>query len=91
MDEAFQLAFQKGEIQDLGVSRPRAGFLGISCVTSDILWVPAGWGLTRHRSGQRGMTGRTVESSRVCGWHMRQMCPSEMPSPTDGGSVGGML
>jgi hypothetical protein len=28
------LAFQKGEIQDLGVSRPQTGFLGVSCVTS---------------------------------------------------------
>ncbi len=33
MDLAFQLAFQKGEIQDLGVSRPQTGFLGVSCVT----------------------------------------------------------
>jgi len=28
------LAFQKGEIQDLGVKRPQTGVLGVSCVTS---------------------------------------------------------
>ena len=52
------------------------------------MWVQDAWVPIKLRSGQKCRKGLMMESLTGYRWHMRQMCPYGMPSPT-GGRTGG--
>jgi hypothetical protein len=50
------------------------------------MWVLDAWVPTKLRSVQKYRKKQMRESLKEFGWHMKQMCPCEMPSLTDGGT-----
>ena len=55
------------------------------------MWVHDAWVQIKLRSGQKCRKGLTRGHLMEFGWHMKQMCPCEMPSPTGGRTGGRML
>jgi hypothetical protein len=51
------------------------------------MWVLDGWVPTKLRSVLKYRKGHMRESLMEFEWHMKQMCPCGMPSPTDGGTL----
>ena len=55
------------------------------------MWVFDACVPTRLRSVLKCRKGLTKGHLMEFGWHMKQMCPCGMPSPTDGGTLGETL
>ena len=55
------------------------------------MWVLDAWVPIKFRSGQKCKKGQMMENLMEYGWHTIRMCPCEMPSPTDEGTLGEML
>ena len=55
------------------------------------MWVLDAWVPTKLRSVLKYRKGQMRESLKDFGWHMKQMRPCGMPSPTDGGAPGETL
>jgi hypothetical protein len=55
------------------------------------MWVHDAWVPIKLMSGQKSRKELMMESLAGYGWHMRQMCPCGVPSPTGGRTEGRTL